>query len=128
MIARTIDGALRARVLVLALASLLLVVGTWTALRMPVDVFPDLTAPAVTVVTDARGMSPLEVEQLVTFPIEASLNGAAGVRRVRSLSSIGLSVVTVEFRWGEDLLVARQTVNERLQLARSALPPELGPP
>jgi CzcA family heavy metal efflux pump len=128
MIDRIIDGALRARAIVLALAALLLVVGTWVTLRMPVDVFPDLTAPAVTVVTDAKGMSPLEVEQLVTFPIEAAVNGASGVRRVRSLSSIGLSVVTVEFEWGVNLLEARQTVNERLQLAQANLPPDLDPP
>jgi CzcA family heavy metal efflux pump len=128
MIDRIIDGALRARAPVLALAALLLVVGTWITARMPVDVFPDLTAPAVTVVTESSGLSPLEVEQLVTFPIEASLNGAAGVRRVRSLSSIGLSVVTVEFDWGVNLLEARQTVNERLQLVRSNLPPDVDPP
>src|SRR5687767_7711959 len=112
MIAHTIDYSLRNRIVVLAGAALLLVLGIWQALRMPVDVFPDLTAPAVTVVAEAHGMSPLEVESQVTFPLETALNGAPGVRRVRSQSGIGLTVVTVEFEWGTDLMRARQVVAE----------------
>lgn len=128
MIAQTIDYSLRNRLLVLFAAALLLVIGTWQALRMPVDVFPDLTAPAVTIVAEAHGMSPLEAESQVTFPLETALNGAAGVRRVRSQSGIGLAVVTVEFEWGTDLMRARQIVAERLQVARATLPADLPPP
>src|SRR5215211_8694472 len=121
MIARIIDASLRNRLVVLFAAALLLVIGTWQALRMPVDVFPDLTAPSVTVVTEAHGMSPTEVETVVTFPIETALNGAAGVRRVRSVSDVGISVVIVEFEWTTDLYQARQVVTEKLQLARASL-------
>ena len=128
MIARVIDYSLRNRLVVLAAAVMLLVIGTWQALRMPVDVFPDLTAPAVTVVAEAHGMSPLEVESQVTYPVETALNGAPGVRRVRSQSGIGLAVVTVEFEWGTDLMRARQVVAERLQIARATLPADLPPP
>ena len=128
MIARAINYSLHNRLIVLAAAVLLLVVGAWQALRMPVDVFPDLTAPAVTVVAEAHGMSPLEVESQVTFPLETALNGAPSVRRVRSQSGIGLAVVTVEFEWGTDLMRARQVVAERLQIARATLPADLPPP
>jgi CzcA family heavy metal efflux pump len=128
MIARIIDWSLANRMVVLAAAAALLAWGAWDAARMQVDVFPDLTAPAVTVVAEAHGMSPAEVEKLVTFPIETALNGAPGVRRVRSSSTVGLAVVTVEFDWGTALLPARQIVAERLQLAAAALPPELPAP
>src|SRR5215212_4838236 len=128
MIARIIQSSLHNRLIVLFGAALLIVLGTWQALRMPVDVFPDLTAPAVTVVAEAHGMSPTEVESQVAFPLETALNGAPGVRRVRSQSSIGLAVVTIEFEWGTELLRARQVVAERLQIARASLPPDLAPP
>jgi CzcA family heavy metal efflux pump len=128
MIARIIDASLRNRLVVLFAAALLLVIGTWQALRMPVDVFPDLTAPSVTVVAEAHGMSPTEVESQVTFPLETALNGAPGVRRVRSLSGTGLSVITIEFEWATELMRARQVVAERLQIARASLPADLPPP
>lgn len=128
MIEHLIQWSLRNRLFVLVGALLLMLWGGYQTTRMPVDVFPDLTAPSVTVVMEAHGMSPTEVENLVTFPIETALNGSPGVRRVRSISSVGLSVVTVEFEWGTETLTARQIVNEKLQLARSSLPPELPPP
>ena len=128
MIDRVIHWSLANRLLVLAAAGLLLVWGTWTALDTPVDVFPDLTAPSVTVVAEAHGMPPEDVERLVTFPIESALNGASGVRRVRSSTGVGISVVTVEFDWGTDVYQARQVVAERLQAASASLPADLPPP
>ncbi len=128
MIDRIIEWSLFNRLLVLAGAGLLLVWGTWTALDTPVDVFPDLTAPSVTVVAEAHGMPPEDVERLVTFPIESALNGASGVRRVRSNTGVGISVVTVEFEWGTDVYLARQVVAERLQAASASLPSDLPPP
>ena len=121
---------MRHRGLVLSAAGLLLVAGSlWTA-RLPLDVFPDVSAPTVTVVTEARGLAPEEVELLVTFPLESVINGAPGVRRVRSVSAAGIAVVWVEFDWGEDVYRARQVVSERLQAAElpaSVDPPQLGP-
>lgn len=128
MIERIIDFSLHNRLVVLFGAALLLVLGTWQAARMPVDIFPDLTAPTVTVVAEAHGMSPTEVESQITFPLETALNGAAGVRRVRSFSAIGLAVVTIEFEWTMELMRARQVVAERLQIARASLPPDLPAP
>ncbi len=128
MIEHIIAWSLRNKLLVVLTGVLLLAWGGWQAAKTPVDVFPDLTAPSVTVVTEALGMAPTDVENLVTFPIETALNGAPDVRRVRSSSKIGLSVVTVEFEWGTDLYLARQIVAERLQLARASLPADISAP
>ena len=128
MIGHIIQWSLRNRLFVVLGALLLLVWGGYEATRTPVDVFPDLTAPTVTVVTEAAGMAPADMETLVTFPIETALNGAPGVRRVRSSTKIGLSVVTVEFAWGTDAYLARQVVAEKLQLAKASLPPGIDTP
>lgn len=127
-----IDGLIRwsisHRGIVVACAAAFLVWGGWTASRIPLDVLPDLTAPTVTILAEAPGMDPLEIESLVTFPIESALNGAAGVRRVRSATAIGVAVVWVEFDWGQDIKRARQTVTEKLTLVSGSLPPAVKPP
>lgn len=128
MLNRLIAWALANRVIVLAVSVLLLLGGAWTAWRMPVDVFPDLTAPTVTVLTEAHGMAPEEVEALVSFPIETAVNGATGVRRVRSSTAQGISVVWVEFDWSTDIFRARQIVAEKLQTVAAALPTGISAP
>lgn len=128
MIDAILRWSLSHRLAVLIAASVMLAWGGYTASRMPVDVFPDLTAPTVTVITEGHGMAPEELEARVTFPIESSLNGAPGVRRVRSTTGVGISVIYAEFDWGTDVFRARQIVGEKLQLVRDALPAEVEAP
>jgi CzcA family heavy metal efflux pump len=128
MIERLVRWSLANRPIVYALALLLTAFGVVMALRTPVDVLPDLTAPSVVVVVDAGGYSPTEVEQLITIPLETALNGAPGLRRVRSNSATGLSVVTMEFGWSTAPADARRIVSERLQAAGASLPEDVPPP
>jgi CzcA family heavy metal efflux pump len=125
---RLIQWSIEHHWMVMAFSILLLLGGIWTARGMPVDVFPDLTAPTVTILTEGRGMAPDEMESLVTFPIESAINGASSVRRVRSATALGVAVVWVEFDWGTDIFLARQIVAEKLALVGSTLPPQVERP
>ncbi len=119
--------SLRNRLFVLVVAAWMLVYGGWTAARLPVDVFPDLNRPTVTLLTEASGLSPEEVEFLVTQPLETALSGVAGVERVRSQSAVGLSVIWIEFGWSEEIYRARQQVAERIDQAKEQLPVGVAP-
>ena len=114
--------------IVLLVSVALMAIGAYVAVRMPVDVFPDLTAPTVTVLVEGHGLSPQEMETQVTFPIESAMNGAAEVRRVRSGTAVGIAVVWVEFEWGADVYRARQTVTERLASIAGSLPAQVESP
>lgn len=132
MLDKIIKYSLNNRLVIILTALVLVAFGVWSTMHTEVDVFPDLNAPTVVVMTEARGMATEEVEQLVTTPIETSVNGATGVRRVRSQSTNGFSVVWVEFDWDTDIYLARQIVNEKLSGIDEVLPagastPVMGP-
>lgn len=128
MLNSIIKYALHNRLMTIVGSAVLLVVGIFTATKMDIDVFPDLTAPTVVVMTEAQGLAPEEVEKLVSFPIETALNGASNIRRIRSSSSAGLSIVWAEFDWGMDVYKARQIVSEKLQTISAKLPEGIDQP
>ena len=122
MLDRIIKYSLSSRLVIVAVAVLILTAGTIVTMKMEIDVFPDLTAPTVVVMTEAHGMAPEEVERLVSFPIETAINGATNIRRVRSSSAMGLSIIWAEFDWNTDIFNARQTITERLIQVSEDLP------
>lgn len=128
MLNKIIQFSLHNRMTILVASLLLMIVGIYIASNMEVDVFPDLNAPTVVIMTEAQGMAPEEVERLVTFPVETAMNGASNVRRVRSSSTTGFSVVWVEFDWSTDIYIARQIVSEKLAVVKDALPSNVGNP
>ncbi|MDO8632922.1 MAG: efflux RND transporter permease subunit, partial [Phycisphaerales bacterium] len=128
MVNALIRWSLSNRLAVVILSTFLVLVGGYVTTTVPVDVFPDLTAPTVSILVEGHGMAPEEMETLVTFPIETAVNGAANVRRVRSATAVGIAVVWVEFEWGTDIYRARQTVTERLTAIAGKLPEQVEPP
>ena len=127
MLANIIETSIRQRWLVLIIVTLLTALGIWSATRLPIDAVPDITNVQVQINTEAEGFSPLEAEQRITYPIETALAGVPKLNYTRSVSRYGLSQVTVVFQDGTDLYFARQLVNERLQAAKSQLPPGIEP-
>ncbi|MFT6136763.1 MAG: Cu/Ag efflux pump CusA, partial [Cyclobacteriaceae bacterium] len=128
MLNKILSISLQNRLMVLLAALLLSVSGLYIARNMNVDVFPDLTAPTVTILTEAHGMESEEVEKLVTYQLETAMNGSPNVRRIRSSSAAGISIVWIEFDWGTDIYRARQVVSERIPVVRENLPEGVGTP
>ena len=128
MLNSLIRWSLDNRALVLTITAALLAWGGYAITQLPVDVLPDFTAPTVTVIVEHPGTAPTDMERLVTYPLETALSGGAAVRRVRSATAVGVTIIWVEFDWGEDIYRARQTVNERLGAAARSLPPGTGQP
>ena len=128
MLDKIIQFSLKNKYFILLCSILLVIFGVRTTMKMDIDVFPDLTAPTVVVMTDCHGLTSEEVERLVSYPIETAMNGATDVRRVRSTSSQGYSFVWVEFDWGTDISKARQIVSEKLVTVEGQIPTQAGQP